>query len=87
MKNLLDNKEIILYAVLAIGTIYNLYLTRRQTNLIFMPSVGIIEINSINLLIDGQQGMDYENVANVSLRFIVKNVGNFPAKNFKIEVI
>ena len=87
MKYLLDNPEIILYGVLAIGTMYNLYLTRRQTNLIFMPAVGIIEINSINFLIDGQQGMGYENVANVSIRFIVKNVGNLPAKNFKIDTI
>ena len=87
MKYLLDNPEIILYTVLAIGTIYNLYLTRRQTNLIFMPAVGIIEINSINLLIDGQQGMDYKNVAKVLVRFIVKNVGNLPAKNFKIDTI
>jgi len=87
MKYLLDNPEIILYAVLSIGTIYNLYLTRRQTNLIFMPAVGIIEINSINLLFDGQLGMDYKNVANVIVRFIVKNVGNLPAKNFKIDTI
>ena len=87
MKYLLDNPEIILYGVLAIGTMYNLYLTRRQTNLIFMPAVGIIEINSINFLIDGQQEMGYENVANVSIRFIVKNVGNLPAKNFKIDTI
>ena len=87
MKYLLNNPEIILYSVLAIGTIYNLYLTRRQTNLIFMPAIGIIEISSINLLIDGQQGKDYKNVANVIVRFIIKNVGNLPAKNFKIDTI
>ena len=87
MKYLLDNPEIILYAVLSIGTIYNLYLTRRQTSLTLMPAVGIIEINSINLLIDKQKGKDYKNVANVVVNFIVKNVGNLPAKNFKIDTI
>lgn len=87
MEYLLDKPEIILYAVLAIGTIYNLYLTRRQTNLIFMPAVGIITINCINLLIDKEQGLDYENVANVIVSFVIKNVGNLPAKNFKIDTV
>jgi hypothetical protein len=87
MEYLKDNPEIILYAVLAIGTIYNLYLTRRQTNLIFMPAVGIIEINPISLLIDRQQGMDYKNVASVIINFMIKNVGNLPARNFKIDTI
>ena len=87
MEFLSKNKEIILYAILAIGTIYNLYLTRRQTNLIFMPSVGIVAINPLVLLIDNQQGMNYKNVANIIIAFQIKNVGNLPAKNFKIDTI
>jgi hypothetical protein len=52
-----------------------------------MPSVGVIEINTTNILIDIKQGLNYENVANVVVRFIIKNVGNLPAKNFKINTI
>ncbi len=72
---------------LIFGTMYNLYLTRRQTNLIFMPAVGIIAINPLVLLIDNQKGGNYKNVANIVIAFQIKNVGNLPAKNFKIDTI
>jgi len=52
-----------------------------------MPAIGIVEINTIGLLIDNQQGRDYKNVSNVIIAFKIKNVGNLPAKNFKIDTI
>lgn len=87
MENLLKDPQIILYLVIGIGTMYNLWLTRKLSNLIFMPSVGVIEINTTNVLIDIKQGHSYKNVSNVVVRFIIRNVGNLPAKNFKINTI
>ena len=87
MESLLKYTQIILYLVIGIGTIYNLLLTRNLSSLIFMPSVGVIEINTTNVLTDIQQGPNYKNVSNVVVRFIIRNVGSLPAKNFKINTI
>jgi len=87
MENLLKYSQMIFYVVIGICTAYNLWLTRKQSNLIFMPVVGIMEINSTNILIDIKQGADYKNVVNVMVKFVIRNVGNLPAKNFKINTI
>lgn len=87
MEILLKYSLIFLYLAIGIGTLYNLFLTRKLSNLIFMPSIGVIEINTTNVIIDIKQGPNYGNVANIVVRFIIRNVGNLPAKNFKINTI
>jgi hypothetical protein len=87
MKNLLNILQIIFYVVISICTIYNLWFTRVQSNLIFKPIIGVVDIKTTRLLgdIDGKDV--YENVKAVKIDFIIKNTGNLPAKNFKIKNI
>jgi len=87
MKKLLDILKIIFYVVIGICTVYNLWFTNVQSNLIFKPIIGVVDIKTTRLLgdIDGKDV--YENVKAVKIDFIIKNTGNLPAKNFKIKNI
>ena len=61
-------------------------LTVRQTDLIFKPVVGIVSAKAIRVR-PPETELTYENIAQAKLQFGIKNVGNLPAKNFKLKVI
>lgn len=87
MKDLLNVMQIIFYVGIIILTIYNLWFTRVQSNLIFKPIIGVVDIKTMRLLGDTDGKDVYENVKAVKIDFIIKNTGNLPAKNFKIKNI
>ena len=78
--------SIIFYIIIAIATIWNLRLTVRQTDLIFKPVVGIVDVKKTRHHPVGTEDT-YENIIGASFRFAIQNVGSLPAKNFQIKVI
>ncbi|MCK4377462.1 MAG: hypothetical protein KAV97_04525 [Actinomycetia bacterium] len=87
MENLLKYSQMIFYVVIGTCTAYNLWLTRKQSNLVFKPFIGVMDIKTTRMLIDINKKDVYENVKCVKIDFVIKNVGNLPAKNFKIKTI
>jgi len=86
MKKLLNIMQIIFYVVISILTVYNLWLNRIQSNLIFKPIVGVADVKPTRILTNIDEEEDtYENVIGAKIDFVVKNVGNLFAKNIKIE--
>lgn len=73
------------FIIIASATIWSLLLTVKQTNLIFKPVVGIVEAKPTRFRLSGKED-NYENVISAKIQFTIQNVGNLPAKNFKIKV-
>ena len=87
MKKLLNVMQIIFYVAIIILTVYNLWFTRIQSNLIFKPIIGVTDVKTMKILTNIEGEDTYENVIAAKIDFEVKNVGNLPAKNFKIKTI
>lgn len=79
--------QIIFYLVVGFSTIYNLWFTRMQSDLIFKPVIGVMDTKTWKTFTNLKDGDIYENVSSASVDFIIKNVGNLPAKNFRIKVL
>ena len=77
--------SIIFMVIIGIATLWQLRLTVRQTNLIFKPVIGIVSVKTTRLHKPGTEDT-YESVSGFRFRFTIKNVGNLPAKNFKMGV-
>jgi len=87
MNKLLKISQMIFYLLIGICTIYNLWFTIKQSNLIFQPIIGVNDIKTTRILTNIDDEDVYENVIAAKIDFIIKNVGNLPAKNFKIKTI
>lgn len=87
MENLLNVMQIIFYVGIILLTMYNLWFTRIQSNLIFKPIIGIMNVKTTRILTNINGEDTYENVIAAKIDFVLKNVGNLPAKNFKIKTI
>ncbi|MBL7205493.1 MAG: hypothetical protein ISS63_14385 [Desulfobacteraceae bacterium] len=77
--------QLIFYAIIAFTTIYTLRLTNKQSKLIFKPVVGVVDVKTTRHLTNVKED-SYDNVRFVTIAFVLKNVGNLPAKNLKISV-
>jgi len=77
--------QLVFYAIIALATIYTLYLTNKQSKLLFKPVVGVVDVKTLRHLTNLKEDT-YDNVKFVTISFIIKNVGNLPAKNLKISV-
>ncbi len=78
---------IIFYLVVTFGTIYNLWFARKQSDLIFKPVIGVMDSKTWKNFTNTKDGDIYENVSSARTDFIIRNVGNLPAKKFRIKVI
>lgn len=87
MDNSLKILQMIFYLVIGSCTIYSLWLTRKQSDLIFKPVIGVMDSKTWKTFTNTKDGDIYENVSSARADFIIRNVGNFPVKNFRIKVI
>lgn len=78
---------IIFYLVVSFGTIYNIWFARKQSDLIFKPVIGVMDSKTWKTFTNTKDGDIYENVSSARTDFIIRNVGNLPAKNFRIKII
>jgi hypothetical protein len=76
--------QVVFYIVVSIGTIYNLYNISRQNKLIYRPVIGITDTKITRHLKDIKVDT-FESVDQITVDFMIENVGNLPAKDFKIK--
>ena len=77
--------QILFYLVIAITTSWSLYITRRQSDLIFKPAVGIVDAKTTRHIIPDSVDV-YKNVTGATIAFTIENAGTLPAKDVKIKV-
>ena len=87
MKKLSEILKIIFYLVVTFCTIYSLWLTMEQSDLIFKPVIGVMDSKTWKTFSNTKDGDIYENISSARTDFIIRNVGNLPAKDFRIKVI
>lgn len=80
--------QLVFYIIIAGTAIYNLYIANRQSKLIFKPVVGVVEVKTTRHVANLSEGSkaSYDSVRYATVAFVIKNVGNLPAKNLKTLV-
>jgi hypothetical protein len=78
--------EIVFFITVIICTVVNLNITKQQQRLIFKPVVGVVNVKPTYVIKDQNLGSKYDNLVGVKFDFVIKNVGNLPAKNVILNV-